>query len=73
MTLRLAATNPAALRESDAAITVAKGYGELPLVVDPGLAGSRTIEVKQGERVEVRLPHGFDTAYQLGPAGQPRL
>ena len=70
--LRLAAPNQAALRESDAAITVARGYGELPLVVDPGLAGSRTIEVKQGERVELRLPRGFDTAYQLGPGGQPR-
>jgi hypothetical protein len=58
--------------ESDAPITVAKGYGELPLVVDPGPAGSRTIEVNQGERIEVRLPHGFDTVYQLGPAGQMR-
>jgi FG-GAP-like repeat/Viral BACON domain len=58
--------------ESDKAITVARGYGALPLVVDPGLAGSRTIEVKQGERIEVRLPHGFDTAYQVGPVGQPR-
>jgi hypothetical protein len=67
-----AAPNLAALPESDAPITVAKGYGELPQVVEPGLAGSRTIEVKQGERIEVRLPRGFDTAIQLGPAGQPR-
>jgi hypothetical protein len=70
--LRLTATSHAALPESDAPVTVAKGYGELPLVVDPGLAGSRTTDVNQGERVEVRLPHGFDTAYQLGPAGQAR-
>jgi hypothetical protein len=65
-------SSTAALRESDAPITVAKGYGELPLVVDPALAGSRTIEVKQGERIEVRLPRGFDMVYQLGPNGQAR-
>jgi len=58
--------------ESDAPITVAKGYGELPVLVDPGLAGSRTIDVKQGERIEVRLPRGFAQAYQLGPDGQIR-
>ena len=60
------------LRESEAPITVAKGYGELPLVVDPGPAGLRTIEMKQGERIEVRLPRGFETAYQIGPGGQMR-
>jgi Viral BACON domain len=69
---RGAAPSLAARRESDAPITASKGYGELPLVVDPGLAGSRTIEVKQGDRIELRLPHGFDAAYQLGPGGQVR-
>jgi hypothetical protein len=69
---RAAAPSLSAFRESDAPITVARGYGELPLVLDPGVAGSRTIEVKQGERIEVRLPRGFDTAYQLGPGGQVR-
>jgi hypothetical protein len=71
---RLKAGKPGSLvqHESDAPITVAKGYGELPLVVDPGLGGSRTIEVHQGERIEVRLPRGFDTVYQLGPGGQTR-
>jgi alpha-tubulin suppressor-like RCC1 family protein len=58
--------------ESDAPITVARGYGELPLVIDAGLAGSRVIEMKPGERIEVRLPHGYDQAYQLGPDGQSR-
>ena len=40
--------------------------------MDSGLAGSRTIEVKPGERIELRLPRGFETAYQLGPGGQRR-
>ncbi len=70
--LRVASPASAPPSESDAPITVAKGYGELPLVVDPGLAGSRTIELTQGERIEVRLPHGYDTAYQIGPGGQSR-
>ncbi len=60
------------LAESAAAITVARGFGELPLVVDPALGGSRTIEVKQGERIEIRVPHGFEDAWQLGPDGQSR-
>jgi hypothetical protein len=56
--------------ESDAAITVAHGLGELPIVVTPDVAGSRTIEVKQGERIEIRLPRGFDTGYQLVSDGR---
>jgi hypothetical protein len=62
----------AAESESDEAITVARGYGELPEIVDPRSSGSRTIEMKQGERIEVRVPRGFTAAYQLGPAGQRR-
>ena len=34
--------------ESDEAITVARGFGELPEIVTPGAGGSRTIEVRQG-------------------------
>jgi WD40 repeat protein len=55
----------AGLPESTEPITVARGYGELPEIVTPGEAGSRTIDVKQGERIEVRLPRGYETAYQL--------
>ncbi len=62
----------APLRESDAAITVARGFDEIPLVIDPGLGGSRTIEMRQGERIEIRVPHGFDHVWQLGPNGQQR-
>ena len=58
--------------ESTEPITVAHGYGELPVIVTPGEAGSRTIEVAQNDRIEVRVPRGFETAYQLGPGGERR-
>ena len=58
--------------EEDAGpVLVSRGYGELPEIVTPDEAGSRTIEIKQGERIEVRLPSRFDTAYQL-VSGQRR-
>jgi hypothetical protein len=60
------------LPESDTAITVAKGFGELPVVLDPAVLGARIIELKQGERIEVRVPRDFDEAWQLGPDGQRR-
>jgi photosystem II stability/assembly factor-like uncharacterized protein len=59
-------------RESDAPITVARGYGELPVIVTPGEAGDRIVEMQQGERIEIRLPRGYETAYQLVTGGQPR-
>jgi hypothetical protein len=58
--------------ESTEPLTVARGYGELPEIVTPGEAGSRTVEVKQGERIEIRVPHGFESAYQLVNGGQWR-
>jgi photosystem II stability/assembly factor-like uncharacterized protein len=58
--------------EFDDQVLVARGYGELPVVVQPGLGGWRTIEVRQGDRIEVRLPRGFDAAHQLGPNGERR-
>jgi carboxypeptidase family protein/beta-propeller repeat-containing protein len=66
------ASSQATERESDAAITVARGYGELPAIVAPGEAGSRTIDMKPTERIEIRVPRGFESAYQLGPHGQRR-
>jgi hypothetical protein len=51
--------------ESSEPITVAHGFGELPEIVGPGPAGSRTVEVKQGDRIELRTPRGFETAYQV--------
>ena len=58
--------------ESDEPITVARGFGELPEIVTPGQAGSRIVEVKQGERIEIRVPRGFETAYQLVNGGVRR-
>jgi hypothetical protein len=60
------------LTESADAITVAHGYGELPQIVAPGAAGSRIVDVRQGDRIEIRVPRGFESAYQLGNAGQRR-
>jgi hypothetical protein len=51
-------------------LLVARGYGELSEIVTPDDTGDRTIEVKQGERIEIRLPRGFDRAYQLSPDGR---
>jgi hypothetical protein len=61
------------LTESSDAITVAHGYGELPRILEPGGAGSRVVEVKQGDRIEIRVPRGFESAYQLGTDGQRRM
>jgi hypothetical protein len=58
--------------ESDAAITVAHGYGGLPQIIAPGEAGSRTVEVTQGDRIEIRVPRGFDASYQLDAADRQR-
>ncbi len=59
-------------RKEDAGpILVSRGYGELPVIV-PARSGSRSVEVTQGERIELRLPRGFARAYQLGPGGAPR-
>lgn len=49
-----------------------RGYGELPEIVDPRTAGSRTLEIRPGERIELRTPRGDAAAYQLGSGGQRR-
>jgi uncharacterized delta-60 repeat protein len=56
----------------DDPVLVARGYGELPEIVGPGEDGSRDVEIREGERIELRLPRGFASAYQLGPADQHR-
>jgi hypothetical protein len=61
-----------AFRRNEDAVLLARGYGELPAILEPGPGGSRTIEMRQAERIEVRLPRGYDAAYQDGPDDQRR-
>ncbi len=58
--------------ESAEPVTVARGFGELPEIVTPDQAGSRVVEIKQGERIEMRLPRGFESAVQLVKDGEGR-
>jgi hypothetical protein len=67
-----AAEEASAFRRKETPLLLARGYGELPEIVDPGPDGTHTIEVRQGERIEIRLPHGFASAHQLGPMDQRR-
>jgi hypothetical protein len=53
-------------------LLVSRGYGELSEIVTPDDSGNRTIEVKQGDRIQIRLPRGFDGAYQLDTVDRPR-
>jgi hypothetical protein len=46
-------------------VLLSRGYGELPEIVEPDQAGSRTVDVKQGERIELRLPRGYEAAHQI--------
>jgi hypothetical protein len=57
--------------EDSAPILVSHGYGESSEFVVPDKEGNRTVEVKQGDRIEVRLPRGYETAHQL-VTGEPR-
>ncbi len=66
-----ATASAVAQTESQEPITVARGYGELPEILT-GEAGSRTVEIKQGARVEMRLPRGFESAQQIVNGGQVR-
>jgi hypothetical protein len=42
------------------------------VILEPGTAGSRSVDVAHGERIELRAPRGYQWAYQLGPDGQRR-
>ena len=42
------------------------------MILEQGAAGSRTVDVRQGDRIELRAPRGYHWAYQLGPDGQRR-
>jgi hypothetical protein len=45
-------------------VTVAHGYGNLPAIVGPDATGVRIVYLKQGDRIELRLPRGYGEAYQ---------
>jgi hypothetical protein len=51
--------------DSKDAVTVAHGFGQLPEIVTPDATGMRLARVTQGDRIEMRLPRGYDQAYQL--------
>ena len=59
--------------EAAGPVLVARGYGELPQPVEPDAAGSGTTEVRQGGRIEIRVPRGYGSAYQLVNAEERRV
>jgi hypothetical protein len=61
-----------AFRRNDSTLLLSRGYGELPEMLPVREGGTDTVEIKQGERIELRLPRGFDSAYQLGVGDQRR-
>jgi CSLREA domain-containing protein len=46
-------------------VLLARGYGQLSEILRPADSGTYTVELKQGERIELRLPRGYGDAYQL--------
>jgi hypothetical protein len=54
-----------AFRRKEIQLLLARGYGELPEIVEPGPDGLRTVELTQGGRIELRLPRGYETAHQI--------
>ena len=51
--------------ESADPVVVARGFGELGVTVYPDSTGRRVVSLKQGERIEVRLPSGYDEVWQV--------
>jgi hypothetical protein len=58
--------------DKETTLLLSRGYGELPAVLTANDSGSYDVDMVQGERIELRLPRGFDSAYQVGPAGERR-
>jgi hypothetical protein len=66
-------TAPAAVARVDRgdSVVLARGFGELGEAVYPDAAGVRAVSVRQTERIELRLPNGYDEAWQV-VAGERR-
>jgi len=64
-------TEPVAsvFRRNSAQLVLTRDYDGAMELVD---GESPTIEVRQGERIELRAPRGFEAAWQPGPNGRPR-
>ena len=56
---------PRQMAETAEPIVAARGVAELPELIYPDSWGDRTVRLPLGERIEARLPHGFESAYQL--------
>ena len=54
-------------------VVVARGFGELGETLYPDSTGLRVVSLKQGERIEVRLPSGYDEAWQVVLGGRRAL
>ncbi len=57
--------------QSDDRVVVARGFDQLGVTVSPDSTGLRVVSLKQGERIEVRLPNGYNEAWQV-VLGEPR-
>jgi hypothetical protein len=61
-----------AFRRKEPTVLLSRGYGELPEMLPASDGGTDTVEIRQGERIELRLPRGFAAAYQVVTDGQQR-
>ena len=59
-------------RKDQPTLTLTRGYNGGAELVERGEDGAYTIEVKLGERIEVRTPREFGTAAQIAPDDRVR-
>ena len=64
------ALRPSAADEQDL-LVLTRGYGGSAELISAGENDSPTIEIKQGERIELRAPRGYESAHQI-VAGRTR-
>jgi Cu/Zn superoxide dismutase len=59
-------------RKDEPVLTLTRGFNGGSELVQRGQDGAYTIEVKQGERIELRTPREFGAALQIAPDGRAR-